>query len=48
MENQGFSPPALIRMDNELVTNEMKEFCLPEGTKPIPNPPGRIWSVKEV
>jgi hypothetical protein len=31
MENQGFSPPAFIRMDNELVTNEMKEYCLSKG-----------------
>ena len=43
MENQGFSPPAFIRMDNELVTNEMKEFCLSKGIKLEPTNPHSPW-----
>ena len=43
MENQGFSPPAFIRMDNELVTNEMKEYCLSKGIKLEPTNPHSPW-----
>jgi hypothetical protein len=43
MKNQGFQVPAFFHMDNELVTNEMKEFCLAEGIKLEPSNPDSPW-----
>jgi hypothetical protein len=34
--DQGFQIPAFLHMDNELVTNAMKDFCLEEGIKLVP------------
>ena len=43
MKNQGFQVPAFFHMDNELVTNEMKEFCATEGIKLEPSNPDSPW-----
>jgi hypothetical protein len=43
MRNQGFQTPAFFHMDNELVTNAMKDYCLEEGIKLEPSNPDSPW-----
>jgi hypothetical protein len=45
MRNQGFQIPDFLHMDNELVTNAMKDFCLEEGVELESSNPDKMVSV---